>query len=115
MCIRDRDKTGTITEPQAIIHYNKMNDISETKNMIYAIQSNYEIFNLSPIPVSYTHLDVYKRQVLASLEIIAEEIEDPFSGDENDLPTKRLAENIDLQCSEILCPDNANLKLKAKS
>ena len=34
------DKTGTITEPQAIIHYNKMNDISETKNMIYAIQSN---------------------------------------------------------------------------
>ena len=34
------DKTGTITEPQAIVHYNKMNDVSETKNMIYAIQSN---------------------------------------------------------------------------
>lgn len=32
--------------------------------------------------------------VLASLELIAEEIEDPFSGDENDLPTEKLAEVI---------------------
>lgn len=32
--------------------------------------------------------------VLASLELIAEEIEDPFSGDENDIPTEKLAEHI---------------------
>ena len=32
--------------------------------------------------------------VLASLELIAEEIEDPFGNDENDLPTKKIAENI---------------------
>ncbi len=32
--------------------------------------------------------------VLASLELIAEEIEDPFSGDENDVPTEKLAEHI---------------------
>lgn len=32
--------------------------------------------------------------VLASLEIIAEEIEDPFSGDQNDIPTQKLADII---------------------
>ena len=32
--------------------------------------------------------------VLASLELIAEEIEDPFGDDENDLPTMKMAENI---------------------
>jgi len=32
--------------------------------------------------------------VLASLELIAEEIEDPFSGDENDIPTEKIAKNI---------------------
>lgn len=40
--------------------------------------------------------------VLASLELIAEEIEDPFSGDENDLPTLRLSETIHKNVSEIL-------------
>ncbi|MBK7763365.1 MAG: hypothetical protein IPI46_08315 [Bacteroidetes bacterium] len=32
--------------------------------------------------------------VLASLELIAEEIEDPFGGDTNDLPTEKIALNI---------------------
>ena len=40
--------------------------------------------------------------VLASLELIAEEIEDPFSGDENDIPTELLAKNIELHLSEII-------------
>lgn len=40
--------------------------------------------------------------VLASLEIIAEEIEDPFSGDENDIPTNKLAQNVQRTVSEIL-------------
>jgi putative membrane protein len=40
--------------------------------------------------------------VLASLELIAEEIEDPFGGDENDLPTEKLAENINRHVGEIL-------------
>jgi putative membrane protein len=31
---------------------------------------------------------------LASLELIAEKIEDPFGSDVNDLPTKKIAENI---------------------
>lgn len=40
--------------------------------------------------------------VLASLEIIAEEIEDPFGGDENDLPTDKIASSIKRHVSEIL-------------
>ena len=40
--------------------------------------------------------------VLASLELIAEEIEDPFGGDENDLPTSKIASNIKKHVEEIL-------------
>lgn len=40
--------------------------------------------------------------VLASLELIAEEIEDPFGGDENDLPTQKLAQNIRKHIAEII-------------
>lgn len=40
--------------------------------------------------------------VLASLELIAEEIEDPFGGDSNDVPTERISENIHRNVSEIL-------------
>ncbi|RXR19049.1 hypothetical protein EQG63_06275 [Flavobacterium amnicola] len=40
--------------------------------------------------------------VLASLELIAEEIEEPFGNDENDLPTQRMAENIKKNIEEIL-------------
>jgi putative membrane protein len=40
--------------------------------------------------------------VLASLELIAEEIEDPFGNDVNDLPTKKMALNIKKSVEEIL-------------
>ena len=40
--------------------------------------------------------------VLASLELIAEEIEDPFGGDANDVPTEKIALNIHKQVAEIL-------------
>lgn len=40
--------------------------------------------------------------VLASLELIAEEIEDPFGKDSNDLPTEKIALNIKLHVEEIL-------------
>ena len=39
---------------------------------------------------------------LAGLEIIAEEIEDPFDGDANDLPILKIAENIKKHVAEIL-------------
>ena len=40
--------------------------------------------------------------VLASLELIAEEIEDPFGSDANDLPTEKIAVNIKKHVEEIL-------------
>jgi ion channel-forming bestrophin family protein len=40
--------------------------------------------------------------VLASLELIAEEIEDPFSGDPNDIPTEKLSETIQRSVGEVL-------------
>jgi putative membrane protein len=40
--------------------------------------------------------------VLASLELIAEEIEDPFGGDDNDLPTAKMASNIRKHVAELL-------------
>jgi putative membrane protein len=40
--------------------------------------------------------------VLASLEVIAEEIEDPFGNDTNDLPMQKIAENIKKNINEIL-------------
>lgn len=40
--------------------------------------------------------------VLASLELIAEEIEDPFGGDQNDVPTETLALSIHRQVADIL-------------
>jgi putative membrane protein len=40
--------------------------------------------------------------VLASIELISEEIEDPFGYDDNDLPTSKIAENIKKHIEEIL-------------
>lgn len=40
--------------------------------------------------------------VLASLELIAEEIEDPFGKDSNDLPMQKMAENIGINVNDIL-------------
>ncbi|MEZ7514654.1 bestrophin family protein [Flavobacterium frigidarium] len=57
------------------------------------------VFNLGyyVIPVV-----VFIFYVLASLELIAEEIEDPFGHDANDLPTRKIAENIKRHVEEIL-------------
>lgn len=45
---------------------------------------------------------VFVFYVLASLELIGEEIEDPFGGDTNDLPVEKIAANIKKHVAEIL-------------
>ncbi len=45
---------------------------------------------------------VFVFYVLANLELIAEEIEDPFGSDPNDLPTDALSHNIRISVTEIL-------------
>lgn len=47
-------------------------------------------------------LTVFVFYVLMSLELIAEEIEDPFSNDENDLPTEQIAQNIEKNVQQII-------------
>lgn len=45
---------------------------------------------------------IFISYVLASLELIAEEIEDPFGNDDNDLPMDKIAENINKNIQDIL-------------
>ena len=62
------------------------------------------VFTLGYLAIPVTVFIFY---VLASLELIAEEIEDPFGGDMNDLPTERISENISKHVREILSADPA--------
>lgn len=47
-------------------------------------------------------ITVFVFYVLVSLELIAEEIEDPFGNDANDLPLAAISENVRKSCNEIL-------------
>jgi putative membrane protein len=57
------------------------------------------VFNLGYLVIPVV---VFVFYALASLELIAEEIEDPFGKDDNDLPMQRMAENIQRNVGEIL-------------
>jgi ion channel-forming bestrophin family protein len=57
------------------------------------------VFNLGYYVIPVVAFVFY---VLASLELIAEEIEDPFDGDANDVPTDKIAEGISRHVSELL-------------
>jgi putative membrane protein len=72
--------------------------VSELKTHLFPILTAH-VFSLGyyVIPVV-----VFIFYVLASLELIAEEIEDPFGNDANDLPTEKLASNIKKHVEEII-------------
>ncbi len=57
------------------------------------------VFSMGYLVVPVTGFVFY---VIASLELIAEEIEDPFGKDENDLPTSNIAHNIQVHIHELL-------------
>lgn len=57
------------------------------------------VFQLGYYVVPVTAIIFY---VFASLELIAEEIEDPFGDDENDLPMEKISENIQKHVAEII-------------
>ena len=57
------------------------------------------VFNLGYFVIPVVVFIFY---VLASLELIAEEIEDPFGKDVNDLPTKKIAKSIKKHVEEII-------------
>lgn len=47
-------------------------------------------------------LTMFIYYVLMSLEIIAEEIEDPFNNDENDIPMEKIAQNIEILVHQMM-------------
>ena len=53
------------------------------------------VSQVSTVGYAMIPLTVFVFYVLMSLELIAEEIEDPFNNDENDLPTEKMAQNIE--------------------
>jgi len=57
------------------------------------------VFSMGYLIVPVTGFVFY---VIASLELIAEEIEDPFGKDANDLPTDKIAHNIQVHIHELL-------------
>ncbi|MEZ5016024.1 MAG: bestrophin family protein [Flavipsychrobacter sp.] len=57
------------------------------------------VFTLSYFVIPIVAIVFY---VMASMELIAEEIEDPFGFDDNDLPMEKIAQNIDKHVKEIL-------------
>ena len=60
--------------------------------IVYSTQLNFLI----------TPVTMFVLYVLASIELIAEEIEDPFNGDESDLPTEAISKNIKISTEELL-------------
>jgi putative membrane protein len=118
----DLTRQGLITQEQLIVLTNDVNQFTD-------ICGGCERIKNTPIPFSYSvfikkFIFVYVLTipigwvfslgyylvlivpfilyVLASLELIAEEIEDPFGGDENDLPMNKMAHNIKKHVAEIL-------------
>lgn len=57
------------------------------------------VFNLGYLVIPIVGFIFY---VLASLELIAEEIEEPFGADENDLPLEKMARNIQVHIHELI-------------
>jgi putative membrane protein len=67
-------------------------------------------FYIMTLPIGYClsigywsiPLVVFVFYIIASLEVIAEEIEDPFNFDSNDIPTDVISENIELLSKQVL-------------
>ncbi len=120
--INEQYKQGSITNEQYIILNNEMQSFMDVcgaceriKNtpipysysafikkfiFIYVITLPFGFaFTLGYLSIPVTTFIFY---VLASLELIAEEIEDPFGKDSNDLPMQKISENIKRNVEDIL-------------
>ena len=118
---------GLITADQFLIFRNELNKLIDVCGACERIKS-------TPIPYSYSaflkkfiffyvmlfpllyavHMSffiipvtAFILYVLASIELIAEEIEDPFNDSPNDLPTFKMAKNIAMNVRQILLGDNS--------
>ena len=115
-------KEGKITDGQLIVLNNELQSFTDICGACERIKNTpipfsysaflkkFIFFYVMTLPLSFVILLGYIAipvvafifYVLASLELVAEEIEDPFGGDANDLPTEKMAQNIKKHVAEIL-------------
>ena len=120
--INDLYDSKKITGDQLIILNNEVQSFSEICGACERIKNTpipysysaflkkFIFFYVMTLPFGYSFtlgyyvapVVIFVFYVLASLELIAEEIEDPFGTDENDLPTHKIAENIKKHIEEII-------------
>lgn len=120
--INDLYHTKKITGDQLIVLNNEMQSFTEICGACERIKNTpipysysaflkkFIFFYVMTLPFGYSFslgyyvapVVVFIFYVLASLELIAEEIEDPFGTDENDLPTHKIAENIKKHVEELI-------------
>lgn len=120
--VRDMQRSGAITGEQLLYINNELMSFTDICGACERIKN-------TPIPYSYSvfikkfifvyvvtlpfgfvftlgyyviPIVTFIFYVLASLELIAEEIEEPFGGDENDLPLEKMAHNIRVHIHEII-------------
>lgn len=115
-------RQGTLTGEQLIILNNEVSSFLDTCGACERIKNTpipysysgfikkFVFIYVMTLPIGYVFslgylvipVVVFIFYVLASLELIAEEIEDPFGRDSNDLPMQKMAENIGRNVRDIL-------------
>jgi putative membrane protein len=120
--INDLHKQGTITGEQLLFLHPELQSFTDICGACERIKNTpipfsysvfikkFVFFYVMTLPFGYVFslgyyvipVVAFVFYVLASLELIAEEIEDPFGGDENDVPTEKIAQNIHKNVWEIL-------------
>nr|WP_295875269.1 bestrophin family ion channel [uncultured Chitinophaga sp.] len=120
--IAELQREGQLTGDQLIVLNNELQSFTEVCGACERIQStpipfSYSVFikkfiffYIMTMPFGYVFslgyliipMVVFIFFVLASLELIAEEIEDPFGFDANDLPTDTISNNIRKHVGELL-------------
>jgi putative membrane protein len=120
--INDLHKSGKISGEQLIILNSELQSFTDVCGACERIKNTpipysysafikkFIFFYVMTLPFGYVFslgyytipVVIFIFYVLASLELIAEEIEDPFGGDANDLPTAKIASNIKKHVEELL-------------
>jgi putative membrane protein len=115
-------KEGSLSAEQVLFLNNELQSLSDVCGACERIKNtpipySYNVFikkfiffYIMTLPIGFVFqlgyliipIVIFVFYVLASLELIAEEIEDPFGSDANDIPTEMIANNIQTHTLEIL-------------
>ena len=118
-------QTGALSEQNYIVVDTNMKSFSDIIGACERIKNtpipySYSVFfkkfiflYVTTLPLAFVNsfgyyssiVSIFVFYILVSMEILAEEIEDPFGTDDNDLPTDGLSEKIKSNIHEILADD----------